>query len=623
MQDPTDLGLLDDLEPEFSQSEPMQRLRQWSTQMGRPLRVLHIGNIANNGYNNAKMLNAAGVESDAIAYDYYHIMGCPEWEDADIIGDIADDMNPDWWAVDLGGFKRPAWFAQGPKTLCTRYLRVRRAGTARELAMASKRLEAARVGQARSKPRGSAQLKLQDLWHKRHRIPNALRWRTQWSAAQGRYWALRLMGIARIKLSVAKWKAHTAWFYTRRAVAGPSAAAVADLPRWAPARIYNALAWRFRTLINENGPATSRESSTSPADDSGSNSAVPSRRRRWSATRQQQDEEVVDPFDVRVQELIELFDELFPDRVDRLVTDDFATYRWSIDDWSETFAHYDLIEAYSTDPILPMLANTRPYIAYEHGTLREIPFEDSSVGRLTALAYRLADGVVITNPDCVDAAKRLGVTNYEFIPHLIDRKYYDEASANERALPPGVVKPYVFCPARQHWDVKGNDIALQAFAAIAAERPDIRLVMSSWGPDIERSRHLLNQLGCGDRVDVIAPLRIRDLISVTRNAEVLIDQFNFAVFGGIGPTALACGTPLVTNLEHELSAWCMEEPPYFQASDLATCTAALREALHVDRDRHRDEQHRWIQSNYWYGDVALRHIEMFLDALQQRQPLRP
>ena len=63
---------------------------------GRPPRLLHIGNVGNNGYNNAKLLNRAGLDCDAICYDYYHIMGCPEWEDADYTGDIRSDFYPTW-----------------------------------------------------------------------------------------------------------------------------------------------------------------------------------------------------------------------------------------------------------------------------------------------------------------------------------------------------------------------------------------------------------------------------------------------------------------------------------------------------------------------------------------------
>ena len=93
---------------------------------GRPARILHIGNIANNAYNNAKLLNALGFDCDVICYDYYHVMSCPEWEDADFEGDAVDNNFPAWEQVELNGFRRPQWFVQGPLQTCIRYLKARR-----------------------------------------------------------------------------------------------------------------------------------------------------------------------------------------------------------------------------------------------------------------------------------------------------------------------------------------------------------------------------------------------------------------------------------------------------------------------------------------------------------------
>jgi hypothetical protein len=50
--------------------------------------VLHVGNVANNGYLNAKLLNDAGCDCDVLAYAHYHTMGCPEWEESDFEGVI-------------------------------------------------------------------------------------------------------------------------------------------------------------------------------------------------------------------------------------------------------------------------------------------------------------------------------------------------------------------------------------------------------------------------------------------------------------------------------------------------------------------------------------------------------
>jgi len=86
------------------------------------MKVLHIGNIANNAYLNAKILNQHGIQSDVLCHNYYHIMGCPEWEDADFIGDYGEDNNPSWSSVSLNRFERPYWFIQGSKIPALKYL---------------------------------------------------------------------------------------------------------------------------------------------------------------------------------------------------------------------------------------------------------------------------------------------------------------------------------------------------------------------------------------------------------------------------------------------------------------------------------------------------------------------
>jgi hypothetical protein len=103
-------------------------VERFGREHGRAPRILHVGNVGNNGYNNAKLLNRAGLDCDTLCYDYYHIMGCPEWEDADYTGDIRSDFYPTWTGVNLRGFERPRWFAQGPLLTCIDYLLARREG---------------------------------------------------------------------------------------------------------------------------------------------------------------------------------------------------------------------------------------------------------------------------------------------------------------------------------------------------------------------------------------------------------------------------------------------------------------------------------------------------------------
>ena len=90
-------------------------LNEYQRKKGRPIRILHIGNIANNAYLNAKLQREFGIEADVISHDYNHIMGSPEWEDAQFKGEWGDDLNPDFKRACEPSFQRPTWFYSGTR----------------------------------------------------------------------------------------------------------------------------------------------------------------------------------------------------------------------------------------------------------------------------------------------------------------------------------------------------------------------------------------------------------------------------------------------------------------------------------------------------------------------------
>ncbi len=644
-------------------------VKQFEASRGRKARILHIGNVANNGYNNAKVLVEAGFDCDALCYDYYHIMGCPEWEDADFSGMVEDHFTPNWREVDLRGFRRQRWFAQGPRYWAIAYLLARRNGRARSASilwrvlsfqqwLISKRrtrwLQGCRSFArfcARQYERArAAKPKTRELLEKG--VASTLDRITRLAARVARFYrrprAMVLWHVRRVRhvaqagwswgLQVGlgwPWPFSTIWRVLLHLLMTPVLVlALLALLACIPVVLLDAIARKIGRRV--------RRSLARPIS-----SAVPRplprplslsfrMSRAWSGVKHGIFAMFtgVDPRDLdtpafeaefqsRCAELIADFDRRFPDRPDRLVMLDMLPYRSVLPLWKELFSRYDLVEAYATDPILAMLTGYKPCVAYEHGTIRDIPFADNPTARLTALAYARCDAVVITNPDCREAADRLGVKKFVPIPHLIDRKYYDPGIADDGPLPPEVCPPYIFSPARHDWDIKGTDILIRSFAAIAREYPDLQLVTPSWGMDVHRSRELIAQLGLNERVAMIEPLNIHNLIRVTRGARALVDQFRFGVFGGIGPTALAVGTPLITHLDHDKSDWCMEPPPYFQAHDVATCTQALRAALQCDPGALRASLRAWMRRNYWHGQVVARHATLFARLIDQKPRSTP
>jgi hypothetical protein len=59
------------------------------------MRVLLIGNIANNAFYTASLLRRAGIEADVFCPDDYWVMSSPEWEEADFDQVPKDQMYPD------------------------------------------------------------------------------------------------------------------------------------------------------------------------------------------------------------------------------------------------------------------------------------------------------------------------------------------------------------------------------------------------------------------------------------------------------------------------------------------------------------------------------------------------
>lgn len=430
-----------------------------------PIRVLHIGNVANNAYLNAKLLASAGVESDVLSYAHYHIMGSPEWEDSDFTGAV-DESRADWSAVDLNGFRRPRWFAQGPIADAVAYLEARRARSA------------------------AADLK----W----------RW----------------LNFRRDLITAKRW----AWLRARRQSVRPQ-------------------------------PSTSAERSARP------------------------DEEA------------------------------YAELRgWNLDTLRRLFSHYDVVHAYGAEPILPLLCGTHPYVAFEHGTIRSLPFEDSPEGRLTARAYQEADAVLVTNADNQRAADRLGLKRYRFIPHPVNETVPDPAAVTalrdhlQRQLKADFL---LFHPSRQHWShqrnphlEKGNDRLIEALQKFFQDRPGAAAVFVDWGATMEASRALLSERGIADRVHWIDPVPGPALARYMAAADVVADQFYLGAFGAITPRALHLGTPPLLHLDVEAHRWAFAEPPPVMNACLPDKIASLLTRAYDDRGWLADLGRR---GRVWYA----------------------
>ena len=428
------------------------------------MKILHVGNIANNAYNNAKFLRRKGVEADVLCYDYTHVMAQPEWEDAEF-DEQPDEFAPRWQDCHLNGFQRPTWFIQ----------------------------------EQLAGPRG------------------------------GKYWfrgQTRLMRLFR------------------------------DPMRWIQVFPKYLECWKTGSLPR-------------------------------------------------------------PRFIDVLRV--YPSRTW----FQKWFEGYDLIQAYATEPIHAwMFAPERPYVAFEHGTMREIPFEDSARGRLLTLAYRKAARVLITNPDVIASAQRLGLKNFQFIPHPVDETKYRPrpTSLRDRLVNRYHTDLILFAPSRHNWALKGNGLLIRAFARLRKEiRRRAILILSDWGQEVDRSRALIGALELEPAVIWTPPLNKTKLIDYYNAADVVLDQFTLGVFGTVTPEAMACGKPVVLRFDPKVYEWCYAEmPPVISAKSEEEIFERLME-LSKDpgyRAAIGQASREWILKHHGWELVADRQISIYRELLQ-------
>jgi glycosyltransferase involved in cell wall biosynthesis len=295
----------------------------------------------------------------------------------------------------------------------------------------------------------------------------------------------------------------------------------------------------------------------------------------------------------------------------------------SFEPLSRLFLRYDVVQGYAIHPILSLLATPgRPFVAFEHGTMREEPFRDSWQGRLLALAYRRAAKIIITNPDVTVQAARLGLEDYVFIPHPIDEEKYTPGRAQLRpALEAEGFDFVLLCPSRHDWDIKGSDRLLRGFAELVrAERPHALLILCEWGLELDRSKALIRELGIERNVRWLDPLPKLRLIDAYRTADVVLDQFLIGTFGAVAPEAMSCGRPVVMAFDATHHAWCFPVlPPVIDARTPEQIYAALAglAANGAERDRIGRAGRAWIEEHHSSRLVVERHLAIYADIEKQ------
>jgi glycosyltransferase involved in cell wall biosynthesis len=604
-----------------------------NARLGRPLRILHIGNIANNAYNNACIQRLYGIGADVLCHDYYHVMATPEWEDSGLTTTVDPNL-PNWWESNLKGFRRPEWFVQGPLALCLDYLEARHCGDERRQRAAAATIEESYINLLRLDA-----------------LTRGLRWRDPRTLLQRYPGLLVPLGILKspgpplvraVSCARALISATILSPIGNRLLAAPTAlgdiihelrrkmlwpllaAAVAEPPRIRGARTilagYALLRRTLRLGARDRLEIVRKAEVLARSDAKRAPRRIIARlprllrlllraawllmltpvgivlRRVWHSHHwinvATEDDRTTRGREI-AGELLE--GEPVPDAATALLHEEFKRY---IGDHSLTFArvlaHYDIVQGYATDGIVP-LANHHPaFASYEHGTLRELPFEASLSGLICRIAYRHSPAVFVTNTDVLPSVTRLGLApeRVHYLPHAFDdQKLMRWRDANPELSPPadGVV---FFSPTRQHWRdanrslTKGNDTMLRAAGRLWAEGRRFQLMLVEWGQDVAETKRLIEELGYSQSVRWVPPMGKQDLWRAYCTSHAVLDQFILPALGGVGFEALTLGCRLITRTDQDtLAHFFGAAPPVLPAATIDEVARSMASVIDDTDDR--------------------------------------
>lgn len=222
--------------------------------------------------------------------------------------------------------------------------------------------------------------------------------------------------------------------------------------------------------------------------------------------------------------------------------------------WSKTFGiayniwkakadvyhvHYLLQDCY-----LASVLGKRPLIGHAHGSDLTTTINRFFLGRIVRSNVKKCDKILVSTPDLIEKARQYR-EDAEYLPNPVDTSlFYPKPSK----LHEGKVK--VLLPSGSNWAVKGTDVAIRALAQL---KDKVEVSIIGYGIDLEKTLMLAKSLGL--QVNVLSKVPHKDLNTYYWNADLVVDQFVFGVFGLTSLEAIACGRPVVISVSSKYEVY--------------------------------------------------------------------
>jgi len=278
-----------------------------------------------------------------------------------------------------------------------------------------------------------------------------------------------------------------------------------------------------------------------------------------------------------------------------------SLFPWSVQPIVEAMRQYNLIVAFGLGPVYASFADV-PFVHYPYGgDLTLLPFQNDTIGALQRDALVKARSVIIGDPGYLDYLERLGIVSKAiFMPLMVDTDVYKPmatgeclALLDERLQEKIKNRVTFFAPSRIDFQWKGTDKALLAFYKLVEGRKDVLMILSAWGNDYRKAREMIEALNLGEYTYFLPNvLSKKRLILFHSIADVVVDQFNLGAYGTCTMEALACGKPVIVDIDKaRYGPYLKKLPPVLYAKSEEEILEAMLE-IAINKDNIREKMGR-------------------------------
>lgn len=168
----------------------------------------------------------------------------------------------------------------------------------------------------------------------------------------------------------------------------------------------------------------------------------------------------------------------------------------------------------------------------------------------------------------------------------------------------------LFCPSRQIWIHKRQDLFLRALRKLVDDGYDCNLVMIEYGPDLDKTESLVRELKLEGNVGFIPSIFPEDMQSYYNSCDAVWAQMGLGHLGLVTLEALACNKPVLVDSVYD-SAY-PEPPPVVRVYNL---NEIVRETRKLLDSRKFSVDTRWWITKYHSYEAVLEKLAGIYDEL--------